>query len=180
MSSARSFHSNDPLQYPSDLASHPPSRHPSGLVRLVEATGRTRGSSATPQPPSVLSPTPNRGFQTLAQPNNINNSMNQAPPSGSSSNSQGHASPCSQSSSRLNQGFAVYNRNQTSSTQQSSPAPSHGFNHRNDSSPRVQPSELQNQGSRQSLPLVILSFRLYSLLLTIAAENIGRSGLCEL
>jgi hypothetical protein len=38
------------------------SPHPSGLIRAVNNTGRTRGSSATPTP-SVVSPTPNRGYQ---------------------------------------------------------------------------------------------------------------------
>jgi hypothetical protein len=45
---------------------------PAGLREALAATGRTRGSSATPAPP-LVSPQPNRSFQS--QINNIENAM---------------------------------------------------------------------------------------------------------
>jgi hypothetical protein len=144
MSSNGHFHSNDPYNHPTGLNSHPVSRHPSALVRLVEATGRTRGSAATPRPPDVLSPAPQRGYQTQNHLTNINQTLNNTRPSQGSFSNRIASSPSSASSSAINE--AVRNRNQSSSAQHSNPNQNQGFNNRNRNFSAVQLHGSQNQG----------------------------------
>jgi hypothetical protein len=180
MSSAGNFDSNHPPGHHLGHTYYSPGRHPSGLVRLVEATGRTRGNSATPQPHPFTSPTPDRGFQTQTRLNNINSSLNYEPPSWGDYNSPDYWSPSSQSSSGRDQGVVVRTSLQRSNDQQLSPTPSHGFNIPRSNSPKVQPNEFRSQGSRPSLPMVMPFFFLFSLSLILAAENACPSGLGEL
>jgi hypothetical protein len=179
MSSARNFDSNSPPRHHLGHTYYSPGRHPSGLVRLVEASSRTRGNSAIPQPHSFITPTPDRGFQTQTRLNNIDNSLNYEPPSWGDYNSPDYWSPSSQSSSGRVQGVVLRTSLQRSNDQQSSPTPSHSFNIPRSNSPEVQPNEFQSQGSRPSLS-VVTPFVLFSLLLILGAENASPSGFGEL
>jgi hypothetical protein len=168
MSSGREIRPHPPLRHPSDLDSQSPNWHPCGLVRLVEATGRTRGSSATPLPPSLQSSTPNRGLESRDPLKNLNNSFNNnTTPNWNTPNHQDRMNSGSRYNSGINRGGEGYIHNHRSKSQQSSPTPCHGLNNRNDNPPKVQHSELHNQDFGSSLPPVTLTIYLCLILLTV-------------
>jgi hypothetical protein len=109
--------------------------HPSGLIRAVNDTGRTRGSSATPAP-AVVSPRPNRGYQAqIDQMNRISNHQ------GNRNNQNASPSNTVQSTSS-SQNKRVHDRNMSSlssSTQQSLQSPLGFTNRQFELNPRMSP-----------------------------------------
>ncbi|PVH89774.1 hypothetical protein DL98DRAFT_601206 [Cadophora sp. DSE1049] len=132
--------------------------HPGGLIRAVIETGRTRGSSATPPPPvEVVSPSPQRQIQSLANKMD-NRSFNGSTGARSDHNSQ-QASPA-HSARSARSGVSVRSHPQSHksmNTQGSGPHQSQG---QPQNSPRLSvhcagPSQggtSQNQGQPQNSP----------------------------
>jgi hypothetical protein len=162
MSSSRAPLSNDHNWHPSNLNSHTTSRHPSALVRLVEASGRSKGSSATPRPPSVVSPAPNRGFQTQAQLDTITNTLDNVHHNKNYSNiNQDLMSPNKPSDSYRNQQAIFHSRGQVSTSQHRTSVPTPGYNSkfpREDAS-MSHSNRRQSRDFSQSFPPVSLTFR---------------------
>lgn len=156
MSSGRGVLSYASLRPLPDLGSQTSSRHPCGLVRLVEATGRTKGSSASPLPPSLGSSTPDRELESREPPNNFNNSFNNTTPNSTSLNVQVYTNSSPRYDSAKSRSGGGYTHNTLSRTKQSSPTPCYGLNNRNGNPPRMQYGETQNQGSGSNLRPVSL------------------------
>jgi hypothetical protein len=113
--------------------SDPP--HPSGLIRAVNDTGRTRGSSATPAP-AVVSPRPNRGYQAqIDQMNPVSNHQG--------NRNYQNASPSNTvQSTSSSQNKRVHDRNMSSlssRSQQSLQSPPGFTNRQFESNPRMSP-----------------------------------------
>jgi hypothetical protein len=87
--------------------------HPSGLLRALEATGRTRGSAATPQPSTIVSPSPDRSYQARSHLGNMN-TLPTAPRNIQSTHD--NTSPLSTASPGYNRGSEGRDRQENSST----------------------------------------------------------------